>query len=425
MPHYQNAKDTPVSPFNFRALSILISSALALSATSLPAWADQYPSPAKPIPLPKDDSFYVSPTADVLANLQPGELLRYREITPKSYLVFSVPAKAWQVMYRSTDSKGQPNASITTVLVPTAAPSTDRKLLSYQTAYDGLSLKCAPSYEMAKGAVLEQLLINPALKKGWVVALPDYEGLQSQWTAGVNSGQAVLDGIRAVEAFAPAGLSGAATPVAMMGYSGGSLASTWANELQSNYAPELNIRGVAVGGIPVDVGNVARKVDGKLFAGLYFGAVLGLARAFPEVNADALTNAKGKAALIKVADMCAGQELAGTSDQIVAFAYKRMADYTAVPNLLEDPQVKQIIAANRLGQRTPTAPMYIYEAKSDEVMPIADVDALVQNYCSKGIKVQYAPGAGDHITMAVTGAAKAMAYVTDRLSGATVPSNCK
>jgi len=107
MPHYQNAKDTPVSPFNFRALSILISSALALSAASLPAWADQYPSPAKPIPLPKDDSFYVSPTADVLANLQPGELLRYREITPKSYLVFSVPAKAWQVMYRSTDSKGQ------------------------------------------------------------------------------------------------------------------------------------------------------------------------------------------------------------------------------------------------------------------------------------------------------------------------------
>ena len=411
------------APFLKASLSAMI--ALGLAAASTSVWSQQYPAPATPIPLPQNDDFYASPEQNTLSRVLPGTILRYREITAKSYYLFPVSGKAWQLMYRSTDSKGQPSASITTVLIPDNAPSAQRQLLSYQIAYDGLSLKCAPSHEMVKGAVLEQALISPALKKGWVVVTPDYEGLQSQWTAGKNSGQAVLDGIRAVEQFAPAGLSGAATPVAMMGYSGGSLASTWANELHPSYAPELNIKGVAVGGVPVDMGNVARKVDGKLFAGLYFGAVVGLSRAYDEVDVATLANDAGKAMFAEVGEMCAGQFLAGTPDPILKFAYKKMSSYTSVPNLLDVPVVKNIIAENRLGQRTPRAPMYIYEGTLDEFMPIADVDNLVKNYCSKGVKVQYNRVFSDHILLAVTGAAKAMAYLTDRLANKPAPSTCQ
>ena len=95
----------------------------------------------------------------------------------------------------------------------------------------------------------------------------DYEGPRSEWTAGLNTAHGVIDGIRAAQSFAPAGLSGAATPTALMGYPGGALASQWANEVQPTYAPELKFAGVAAGGVPADIEYVARRIDGGVFAG--------------------------------------------------------------------------------------------------------------------------------------------------------------
>jgi hypothetical protein len=352
-------------------------------------------------------------------------VLRQREISAKAYYLFPVKGQAWQLMYRSTDHEGRPVAMVGTVLVPENAPAAQRQLMAYNVAYDALTLRCAPSYELAKGTALEQVLIQSSLKKGMVVMLPDYEGLDSLWTVGRLSGQGVLDGIRAAENFDAAGLSGVSTPVVISGYSGGALAATWANELYRSYAPELNIKGVAAGGVPVNLGNVARKVDGKLFAGVYFGAVSALARGYPQVDADGLTNDKGKAALIKARDMCLGQFLTGAPDPLTAFAFQKMSSLTVVPQLLDVPVVKDVIARNRLGQRKPGAPTYIYQGTLDELMPVADVDALVSQYCKQGVKVQYTRTSNDHLLLAVTGFGKAFAYLQDRLNGLPAPSNCK
>jgi len=176
------------------------------------------------------DPFYAKPLAAELAAVAPGTLLRIREIKPKAFFVFDVDAKAWQLMFRSTDGRGQAVASITTVLVPPNAPAKGRVLLSYQVAYDALTLKCAPSQSAIRGRALEQPQISSALSRGWVVSLPDYEGLDSLWGAAVNSGQGVLDAVRAAQRFSPLGLDGGNTKVGLLGYSGGSLASTWAAE---------------------------------------------------------------------------------------------------------------------------------------------------------------------------------------------------
>ncbi|RZI85153.1 MAG: hypothetical protein EOP38_06255 [Rubrivivax sp.] len=398
----------------------------ALAFTAFSASAQQmFPSPSTPPALPQQDAFYVPPIDQELGSVAPGTVLRYREVTAKAYYLFPVKGKAWQLMYRSTNHKGQPVAMVGTVLVPENAPAQQRKLLSYNTAYDALSPICAPSYEFLKGTALEQALIQSALKEGMVVMSPDYEGLQSLWTVGVNSGNGVLDGIRAAERFAPAGLDGVNTPVAITGYSGGSIAAAWANELYRSYAPELNIKGVAAGGVPVDLGNVARKVDGKLFAGVYFGATTALARGYPEIDVQALTNDKGKAMMAKAADMCLGQFLAGAPDPLTAFAFQKMKDLVTVPDLLEVPSVKRVIAENRLGQRKPGAPMYIYQGTLDEMMPIADVDGLVKQYCAAGVRVTYTKTFNDHILLAVTGFGKAFSFLKDRLNGVPVSSNCR
>ena len=139
----------------------------------------------------------------------------------------------------------------TIVLPPGAAPPGGRPLLAYQPAEDTLTRDCASSYEIRQGTngELPQALL-PLLNDGVAVVVPDYEGPESQWTAGVQAGHAVLDSIRAAESFPPAGLGGEGTRVGIWGYSGGGQATAWASELQPTYAPELNVVGVAEGGVP-------------------------------------------------------------------------------------------------------------------------------------------------------------------------------
>jgi hypothetical protein len=400
---------------------------MALALTWLHAAQAQqvFPPPGSTVSTPQDDPFYAAPDTATLAGVAPGTVLRYREINAKAYYLFPLKGQAWQLMYRSTDHKGRAVAMVGTVLVPSNAPATQRQLLAYNVAYDALTLRCAPSYEFVKGTALEQALIQGALNKGLVVMAPDYEGLQSLWTVGLNSGHGVLDAIRAAENFAPAGLDGQRTPVAITGYSGGSIAAAWANELYQSYAPELNIKGVAAGGVPVDLGNVARKVDGTFWAGVYFGAVAALANGYPEVNANALTNDQGKTMLAKAQNMCLGQFLTGAPDPLVNFAFQRMGNDVVVPELLTVPAVAQIIAENRLGQRVPGAPMYIYEGTVDEMMPVGDVDQLVSQYCSQGVKVQYTRTVNDHLLLAVTGYGQALNFLMDRLQGVPATGNCK
>lgn len=399
---------------------LTISGGQALAQT-LP---EVYPLPTKPIQLPDVDLFYKQPDAAVLAGAVPGAVLRFREISAMAYFVLPMGGRAWQLMYRSHDTKGRPVADVTTVIVPSNAPQKGRVLLSFQTAYDGLDQRCAASQEMLRGTADEAGLILPALLKGWVVNLPDYEGPQAQWTAGINAGHGVLDSVRAATSFMHAGLDGMQTPVVMMGYSGGALATTWATELHDSYAPDVNLRGVAVGGVPADLGSAGRHLDGGLLSGIYFAAVAGLARAYPEVDPQALFNDKGLRMLGNIGQMCVGQFMTGTWDPILAYAFQRMSRYTKVPQLLDVPVVQRILAENKLGQRIPSVPMYIYQATLDELIPIQDVDQLVRTYCSGGAQIRYSRQLNEHIGLEITGYPAALAYLSDRIAGRPAPNSC-
>jgi hypothetical protein len=104
-------------------------------------------------------------------------------------------------MYRTTDSLGNPEAAVTTVIVPYNPDTT--KLLSYQIAEDGSWLNCAPSYGLQEGSNfldadtsgIELLLIIAALDQGWVVNIFDYKGPQAAFTSGIQAGQATLDSV--------------------------------------------------------------------------------------------------------------------------------------------------------------------------------------------------------------------------------------
>jgi len=103
---------------------------------------------------PSADVFYTSPTSGELAAEAPGNVLRYRAL-PAGSLGTSLK-EGWQVMYRSTNTKNQPVAMVTTVLIPKAAPATGRKLVSFQSFYDSLTLDCSPSGQATSNTLLRR-----------------------------------------------------------------------------------------------------------------------------------------------------------------------------------------------------------------------------------------------------------------------------
>lgn len=398
---------------------------LALTSLTLGAAAFTHPpevgSPVTagaPAP-PQDDPFYQPP--ERLPAVPPGTVLRSRPVTLRA-LALPVPARAWQILYRSTDTGGAPNAVSGTVLVPRdGRADRARPLVAYNPASHGLAPQCAPSYRLRRGDDPEAALIGQALIRGWAVVVSDYEGSGTPgphtYGAGRATGRAVLDGVRAARRLPPAGLGGTA-PVGLWGYSEGGLASAWAAELAPAYAPDLELAGVAAGGVPADLAGVAARIDGTEFFGLLLAGAVGLDHAYPAMDLPALLNERGRAAYRRIQTMCVA-ELTRT------YAYDRMDDYTTVPDATDLPRVRRVLADNRLGRRTPAGPLHLYQAARDRIVPVEDVRRLVRRWCRAGARVDYHedPVAG-HVTLAASGAPSAVRWLADRFAGRPAPSTC-
>lgn len=205
---------------------------------------------------PSQDNFYTPP--DGYENLKVGTILKFRNTPfPLSGIINTVNVQnSWQLLVRSEDTFGNPNAIVTTVIQPFNA--TSDKVVSYQTWEDAANLDCSPSYGIQYGADLTTLIslfemyfMSALLDQGYYVVTPDYEGPKSTFTVGLQSGKATLNSIRA--ALGSGNLTGidSNAEVMMWGYSGGTIASGWAAAIQSEYAPELtdNLIGAALGGL--------------------------------------------------------------------------------------------------------------------------------------------------------------------------------
>jgi hypothetical protein len=383
--------------------------ALALAAGALP-----FAGASAAIPLPKDDPFYTAP--DPIPALPLGTVIRSRPIKITAANV-PLPFKAWHMMYVSTDAHDQPSVAVATVILPlTPSAISPRPLVSYQTAEDSLDMHCAPSYTMRLGTEKEEIPLPFLLAHGWAVVVSDYEGLDSVYTVGIQAAHGVLDGIRAAVNFSPAGLAGLDTPVGLWGYSGGGHASAWAAEFAPTYAPELNIVGVAAGGVPPDIAGVAHKLDGTVWSGIELGGAVAMSRAYPELQT--LMNAAGKAMAEDIGTMCIGEYL-------VPYSFEHLEDYLTEPNALSLPWVQDILELNHLGHRTPAGPMYIFHAIDDELIPMGAVTDLVAKYCAAGVTVQYYQDpASEHSSLAFSGGPTAIAYLAARFAEQPAPNTC-
>jgi hypothetical protein len=390
---------------------------LGLGLTSAPAGA----APASPT----TDPFYQAPPG--LSSAAPGTVLRSRVV---NVALGPVPltgpaATAYQLLYRTNDATGEPVANVTTIVVPDGpAPSGGRQLVSIGDAEDSVDPNCAPSYELQNGEQgdanlgVETALASTELAQGRDVVIPDAEGPQSEYIVTGMEGHATLDSIRAVERFPATGLGGPATPVGMIGYSGGAHVTASADELAPSYAPELNIVGVAEGGVPVGNEDTVSYLNGSIGAGVLMATSIAINRAYPELDLYSLLNAKGRAFAQQVSTGCASS--------VFAAPFAHYDEYTTVPDAFHLPRVERIINRNALGHATPAAPTFVYNGIHDELIWIKPLDALIAQYCRAGARIEYFrdPAGIEHIQGVANFTALAIPYLTGRFAGNAVPDNC-
>jgi hypothetical protein len=228
-----------------------------------------------------------------------------------------------------------------------------------------------------------------------------------------------LDAVRAVLSSQQTGILTDAQ-VALWGYSGGSLASGWAAQLQPTYAPDLQLAGVALGGTVPDILSVMNTVNKGPFAGLVPAGMIGLSREYPELGA--LVNASLVPSKFDEFYAAASQcDHEGLHD----FAFQDMYTYVNDSSVFTSPIAQNVLATNIMGAAPPKAPLFIYKSILDEVSPVADTDTLVAGYCASGTSVQYLRDlASEHVVLAVTGAPDAILWLDDRLNGKAVSSGC-
>ncbi|PXY28429.1 hypothetical protein BAY60_15815 [Prauserella muralis] len=403
-------------------LVVLVAALASLAVAAPPAAAAPRAAGAAPQAVPpQDDAFYTPP--DPIPDVPAGTVLRSRPVSVTAYGL-PVPVRAWQVLYRSTSATGEPNAVSGTVLVPdTPWPGTGtRPLVSYAVGTHGLGPECAPSYKLARGTEQELPLIGQALRRGWAVAVTDYEGLGTPgphtYVAGPSLGHAMLDAARAAQHLPGSGLS-PSSPVGLWGYSEGGFASGWAAQLEASYAPELDIRGAAVGAPPTDPESLAEVHDGGPFSGLVIAAALGLATAYPDAPFEEILTAEGRRAMAALATMC-------VEEFSTRFALRTVGSYTTVDDPMALPRWQDVLDAVRLGGTAPSSPTMIYHSPTDELVLFDQGVQLHSAWCRGGATVRFQPAvAGEHVLGAVTGAPLAVDYLAGRFAGRPAPDTCR
>jgi hypothetical protein len=395
------------------AIAVVALVAIVAAVTAVSGLAASSVTPGSVVPA--KDPFYTAPAN--IATYAPGQIVASRSVTISTKTANS----AWQISYRSNDSHGNANMDVTTLIVPTAkwTGTGTRPAVTYEQPEDSTGTQCSPSYTMAKAkGASGDVDLNTMLSDGWAVQDPDYEGPLSAWLAGPQAGHAVLDGIRAADAFAAGGLS-SSTRWGIDGYSGGANASAWAAQLAPTYAPSLDIAGVAIGGTPADPKAVAEFIDGTAYAGFEAAAAWGINEDYPEMDLAAIENAKGAKAINEVGGEC----LAAILTQFVG---AKLANYTTVSDPLDYSTVAPVLAEDTVGNSAPTsAPIYDYHADGDMIVPVTQDNTLVSNWCGLGATIdEVRDTGGNHIAEEGKQQTNVESFLSSMFAGATPTNTC-
>lgn len=362
-----------------------------------------------------------------LAGMTNGTVITTRDVTPVARTVLSQPVReVKQLKVKTTDSSGNPSFATATLVIPAVAWTGPgpRPILVNNVPINGLGRACAPSHTLAYGItpttnVFEQMrpVTTKAEERGYAVLITDHEGPRMAYAEPFVAGHSILDSIRGVRSQYASEFG--AGKLAMLGYSGGAIATNGASKLIGSYAPELatDIVGAALGGVPADYEMLGRTMNGNLASGLFLAAIFGVAR--ENLDILPLVNSLGqRIAISSVKDQCvnnlAASGLLGAPAEALA----------NVKDALNSPVAHQIFAKMKMSEVTSGTPLYIYNGGQDFWIPALGARNLFDEQCGHGVRAVYRQVPGEHLLGEAFGNSGAFDWIDARLRGEPAPSEC-
>ncbi|KAM7196270.1 lipase 2 [Naviculisporaceae sp. PSN 640] len=396
---------------NLYTLRSLLWSAILLGPSTLALPISRAYYSAGFLPPPTYDPWYSPPEG--WESAAPGTPLRIRQPAyPGNPVRFC--KDTLQILYRSSDTHGNPSWSVTTIFRPNdtyfnslpsppnlknfAGELRGRGVVSYQVPSDSVAPDAAPSNLLQGQEPYGEM--RDLLARGWIVAVPDYEGPRASYCAGAQAGYATLDGIRAVMAVAKShvGIDPATSRYALWGYSGGGFAAGFAMELMNKYAPELigKLVGAAVGGPSPNLTTVAQKMNRKDTTGLVLASLVGVVDQWEHARTYLRSRLKTEGPYNATGFLYI-ERLSGV-EALMVYKHQDVYDYfiggekdlwgEGSNGILQEVIDKDAVMG--VHDAPPSeVPVFIYKAANDEMSGVEESDVLVDSYCKGGARVLY------------------------------------
>ncbi len=412
--------------------------ALAATASSILAVAPA--AAAAPTP----DPFYTYTGSAPLSSIPLGTVVKTRDVV---YHIAGIPTPvtAQQLLYRTNNAREEPVVNVTSVI---KSPASNGQAISYQSAYDSLNPYDSPSRVIAGDRDISKVInlgsfiysaesvpLSALLLLGYNIIVPDTEGQTADFAVGPEYGMTTLDSVRAVLNTPSTGLT-PASKVALIGYSGGAIATNWAAQLAPTYAPDVNkqLVGAAEGGVLVDLAHNAPYVNRSIvWGGVAPAALAGLAKAY-NIDLTPYLNSTGVAVFSDVQN----QSLAYILPKYLGLDWTTLLKPQYAKDINSIPEyVTYVNKVNAGLAGSPTIPMYISQGTAgifngtfslsqigDGVMLAGDTRTLVKKFCDSGTPVVYNEVPLEHAATAVAWVAGMLPWLYDRFAGKPAPNNC-
>ncbi len=363
--------------------------------------------------------FYVVSSRDVAG--VPGTIIRQVPLRGSPW-----GSHAYRVVYRSIGLNGAPIAVSGVIVVPDKPPPPEGfPVIAWAHPTTGVADRCAPS-RFGAGMFGSIPGLADMVKRGFVVAATDYEGLGIEdldhpYLVGVSAGRSVIDSVRAAGA-----LTYTSGQFAVWGHSQGGHAALWTAEVANNYAGGLRLAGVAAAApaslladlLEDDLGTHAGR-------GLTAMTVWSWANVFrAPLESVVLPHALSDVRTIGSNCLAGFADLAALGGAVLNLGH---AGFLAADPGRTKPWA-EIMTMNTPGRTRGgiKVPVYIAQGGRDKIVSRAITERFANGLCSQGVPVTYHYIAEiSHKDIDNRAASRAIAWIADRFSGLPAGSNCR
>ncbi|HMO74665.1 MAG TPA: lipase family protein [Sphingopyxis sp.] len=349
---------------------------------------------------------------------------------PPRYLISAQPmpetppgVQAWRVQYWTTNGSGARFAVTGIVAAPMEAiPPRPRRVIAWTHGAWGVAEKCAPSLSLNFFAATAGI---DAVSRGYVVVAPDYIGLANPtmhpFLVGADTGQAVLDGVRAAREIPGAA---AGSSFAVWGESQGGHAALWTAMSARSYAPDLTLVATAAAAPPTDLAANLRDGSDKNARALLLSFALHSWSTLYGFSMDGVANRTNQGIITRLAqNNCVSLDKKPKVGTILGIL--TIVRATKNKDIAKIEPFGSFARANSVDAARVPGPLLIAQSRNDTIVASSVTRKFAKAVCRRGTGVRWIDMTGDHGNSARESAQETIGWITSRFDGNPAPNDCR